>query len=215
MRYRLIIFDFDGTLADSFSIFVEVFNKLADEHGFNKMPAQGLEQLRGFSAQEMVKNLGVPAWKLPMIATYMRKRISEQLDRVRLFNGVDTLLPRLVNGGLKLSIVTSNSEENVRAILGRQNAALIDYYECGAALFGKKSKLKKVLKRSGITADQAICIGDEIRDIEAAESVGIPFGSVAWGYTKIESLRAHAPIEEFHTIDEIAERLVQRQNLIQ
>ena len=85
---------------------------------------------------------------------------------------------------------------------------LIDYYECGVRLFGKQAKLKKILKQSGIHADEAICIGDEIRDIQAAQKVKIPFGAVAWGYTNLEALKAYAPAEVFTKVGEIAERII-------
>ncbi|MFL6293325.1 MAG: hypothetical protein ACJ759_20725 [Thermoanaerobaculia bacterium] len=51
------------------------------------------------------------------------------------------------------------------------------------------------------------CIGDEIRDLEAARAEGIAFGAVTWGYTHPEALRAHGPEEMFSTIDEILLKL--------
>jgi phosphoglycolate phosphatase len=129
------------------------------------------------------------------------------IDRVAPFEGVDRMLGRLSDAGRALAVVTSNSEENVRRVLGAESAARIDYYECGASVFGKRARLRKALERSGVAAHEAIAIGDEIRDLEAARRAGIAFGAVAWGYTKLEALVAHAPAEVFATVDEIAGRL--------
>lgn len=207
MRYRLVIFDFDGTLADSFPLFLRVVNGMADELAFKRIEAIELETLRGYSARQMVRYLKVPGWKMPELTITMRRRMGLEVSQIPLFKGVDTLLRRLSHQGVRLAIVTSNSEENVRCILGPENAALIDDYACGAAVFGKQAKLRKVLKRSGVAAHEAIYIGDEIRDIEAARRAGISFGGVAWGYTTVESLMSHAPSEMFATVDEIADRI--------
>lgn len=117
-------------------------------------------------------------------------------------------LKELADQGIKIAVVTSNTYENVCKILGPENAALIEYYECGVRIFGKQAKLKKVLKQSGVEAKDAICIGDEIRDIQAAEKVHIPFGAVAWGYTNIEALMAFHPAEVFTQVADIAEKVI-------
>jgi phosphoglycolate phosphatase len=75
-------------------------------------------------------------------------------------------------------------------------------------VFGKQAKLKKLLKQSGVEANEAICIGDEIRDIQAAEKMQIPFGAVSWGYTNVEAMKAHHPAEVFASVGEIALKLI-------
>jgi phosphoglycolate phosphatase len=103
-------------------------------------------------------------------------------------------------------VVSSDSESNARTALG-QHAALISRFACGASLFGKAAKFKAVLKRTGIAAADAICIGDEIRDGEAARQAGIDFGAVCWGFAKPEALRRASPALVFERVADIA-RLV-------
>ncbi|HEX6864428.1 MAG TPA: HAD hydrolase-like protein [Thermoanaerobaculia bacterium] len=207
MRYRLALFDFDGTLADSFPFFLTVVNRLADEHRFRRMEEHEVETLRGQSARQVMAHLEMPLWKLPRVARGFRRHMAREIDGIRLFPGVDGLLRDLSRRGIRLAIVTSNSEGNVRQILGPENAALIQHYECGASLFGKRPKLRAVLRKSGIPASEAIAIGDEIRDLEAAHAEGIAFGAVAWGYANPEALRAHGPEEELASLEEIVRRL--------
>jgi len=92
-----------------------------------------------------------------------------------------------------LAVVTSNAYDIVRYVLGTEHATLISYYKCGASLFGKLGKLWRVLKQSGIRPGEAIFIGDEIRNIEAAMAEGTPFGVVAWCYTHAAALEAFGP----------------------
>lgn len=207
MHYRLVIFDFDGTLADSFPWFSRVINDVADHFKFKQVDASEMERLRTMDARALMRHLGVPAWKVPFIARHMRNRKSQELDQTHLFEGIDRMLRRLSDAGIALALVSSNSESNIRAILGPENADLIRFYECGASLLGKSSRFRKVLRSSGTSAHEAICIGDEIRDLEAAQKEGIGFGAVTWGYTTAEALIARSPAMVFHTVDEIADRL--------
>lgn len=208
MRYRLAIFDFDGTLADSFPWFCGVVNQLADEHGFRRIEEHEIEALRGHAARQIVGHLGVPAWKLPRIARRMREHMARDIGHITSFPGVDRLLQGLAGRGVRLAIVTSNSAANVRQVLGPESSALIQHYACGASIFGKRPKLREVLRGSGVPAAEAISIGDEIRDLEAARAEGIAFGAVAWGYTNPEALRAQAPEEMFASVEEILHKLV-------
>ncbi|HEY0526401.1 MAG TPA: HAD hydrolase-like protein [Stellaceae bacterium] len=210
--YRLVIFDMDGTLADSFPWFASVFNEVAERYRFKRIDAAEREALRALGSREILRYLGVPAWKLPLIARHFRARKTADLHRVTLFDGVDRLLRRLSagngdSGGIVTAIVSSDTEANVRRVLGPENAALIRWYGCSASIFGKPAKIRRVLRRSGVAPADAILIGDEVRDAEAAARTGIAFGAVSWGYAKPEALAAHAPLKLFATHDEIADFL--------
>jgi phosphoglycolate phosphatase len=207
MRYRLVILDFDGTLADSLPWFSRVINDVADRYRFKRPATDEANLLRAMDARTLMRHLGIPAWKMPFIVRHMRQRKSRELDQTRLFDGVDRMLRRLSDAGIALALVSSNSELNVRTILGAENASLIRYYECGASLFGKAPRFRKVLRRSGTPAREAICLGDEIRDLEAAQKVGIAFGAVTWGFTMADALIARSPTAVFRSLDEIADRL--------
>lgn len=208
MRYQLVIFDFDGTLADTFPWFMRIINDVADRYRFKRIEPHEVEMLRGMGATEIMAHLGVPRWKLPLIANHMRKRKAREIGETRLFAGVEGMLTRLHDGGVATAVVSSNSEANVRAILGPKLAARMACIECGASVFGKAARFRKVLRRSGISPLEALCIGDEIRDLEAARLAGIAFGAAGWGFTRAEALEARGPNALFSSLDEMADRLV-------
>ncbi len=207
MDYRLVLFDFDGTLADSFTWFTHVVNDAADRFGFRRVAPQDIDMLRGKGAREVVAHLGVPFWKMPAIASYMRARKASDVAAIGLFDGTAGMLRQLREAGRTLAIVSSNSEANVRAILGPDTAALVHHYGCGVSVFGKAAQFKKALRHTGISAAQTLAVGDEIRDIDAARTVGIAFGAVAWGYTLPEALQAQRPQFIFHTMNDITAAL--------
>lgn len=206
MTYRLVIFDLDGTLADSFPWFLRTVNSVADRHGFRRLEADQIETLRGKGSREIVAHFGVPRWKLPFIARDMRKLKAEHVDDIPLFPGVEAMLRDLSGSGVIVAVVSSDSEANVRRALGA-NARLVSFFACGASLFGKAKKFREVLKRSNVSATEAICIGDEVRDAEAASRAGIAFAAVAWGYASREALANVHPVTIFERIDELLPHL--------
>ena len=146
-----------------------------------------------------MRALGVARWKVPLIARHMRKLMARDIDQIRPFPGIGDLLADLHAANVMLAIVSSNTEANVRAVLGT-SADVITHYACGAALFGKADKFRAVLSATGTRADDTIAIGDEVRDIEAADAVGIVAGAVTWGYASAGALRARRPTVMFDTV---------------
>jgi phosphoglycolate phosphatase len=193
MSPRLIIFDFDGTLADSVVWLASVFNDVARAHGFRTIDAAEMAMLRGRGNREIVRYLGVPGWKMPFIAMDMRKRAAAAAAQLKLYADAPELLRELHGKGVTLAIVSSNGEPTVRQVLGPELAGLVSHYGCGASIFGKAAKFRAVLKTAGLAAKEALSVGDEVRDIEAARQVGIAAAAVSWGYATREILAAQSP----------------------
>jgi phosphoglycolate phosphatase len=190
---RLVIFDFDGTLSDSGDWFLSVIDQLARRFNFRTVAPDQVEMLRHKSSREVIDFLGISRWKMPLIARHLRKLVGRNAHQIELFPGTPDLLERLADTGVKIALVTSNSEANARKILGEEHAARIDFYACGSSLFGKAPKFRRVLKKMGIPAAQALAIGDETRDVDAAREVGMRAGSVLWGYASEAVLTALEP----------------------
>ncbi len=111
---------------------------------------------------------------------------------------------RLIRQNCEIGIVSSNSESTVRKVLGPVSSERVSYYRCGVGMFGKRRALKRILTHSGFKPEQAIYIGDETRDGEAAQGAGIAFGAVSWGFIKAETLQSHGARHVFRSMDEIS-----------
>lgn len=191
-NYSLAIFDFDGTLADSFPWFIASLDQTADHFHLNRVDPAEIEALRELSSREALNHLGVPMLKLPAITLYMHKLFAEGMHDIRLFAGASDMLFALHEAGVKLALVSSNAEANVRHVLG-DAAGLIDRYACGSSLWGKAQKFGAVLRALRQSPANAIAIGDEIRDIDAARQAGVAVGVTTFGYNSRKALERHAP----------------------
>ena len=205
-NYALAIFDLDGTLADSFPWFLRNVNEVADRFGFRRVVEGEVEMLRHASTRDILAHLKVPRWKLPFIARHTRRLKTEQAASIPLFDGVDKMLSVLAACGIRLALVSSDSEANAREKLGAC-AGLFTDFDCAASIFGKPAKFRRVLNRADVGAAQAIAIGDETRDIEAAQAVGIASGAVTWGYAAPNALRALGPDLMFERMEDIVREL--------
>lgn len=206
MTYDLVIFDFDGTLADTGDWFMTATNEAADRFGFRRMSRPEFDELRSKGSREIIAHMGVPFWKLPAIAAFMRRQAEAHASEIRLFAGVEAMLSSLKIAGVRFAIVSSNRETVVRAALGA-SARHIDHFGCGASLFGKARHFRRLLKAVSLVPRRVLSIGDEARDIEAARDCGIAAGCVGWGYADPAFLRSLGPDLFFAQVEDISATL--------
>jgi phosphoglycolate phosphatase len=204
MPFRLVIFDYDGTLADSGKWLADNLNRFAKRHRFRQVDPDEIETLRSMSVRDAIRALGVRRWRMPFIAADMRRAVAEPGGTPKLFAGVDELLARLEKARIATAVVSSNTEANIRVGLGPVNAARVGAFDCGAALYGKAGKLRRLPRRLGIAPAEVLCVGDDTRDIEAARKAGLKAAAVTWGYAKPEVLRAAGPDFLVGTLEELA-----------
>jgi phosphoglycolate phosphatase len=206
MSRKLVIFDFDGTLADSFPWFLEAFDQAALRFRFQRPDLSRVDDIRALDARQLLVRHRIAPWKVPFVAHYLRSHMSREIHRIRLFPGVDEALTTLSASGMHLGLLTSNTASNVQHVLGARTACF-HHLECSVSLFGKTTRLRRLLDRSTVATHEAILIGDEIRDAEAARHAGIDFGAVAWGYTSLPSLDPHAQLT-FTSVSDLLTQLL-------
>ena len=199
MTVKLAIFDFDGTLADTYPVFVDSINTLAARHQFRQIAKDEEHTLRQMGAADILRELELPIWRVPAVISDFRAIMRERIHEVRPFPDIVETLQAMADQQIALAVATSNTIDNVSAVVG---ASLIDQLaaiECGSPLFGKPYRLRQILHATKADKSETIYIGDEIRDAEAAQRAGIQFGAVAWGYTALDALLRHQPAEVFRT----------------
>jgi phosphoglycolate phosphatase len=202
MRYPLVIFDFDGTLADSFPFFLQAQQAIAQRHGFVPIAGERVDALRRLGPRQIMRELKCPAWKLPIVtADFIRAM--RGAPPVPLFPGIAEALLHLREREVRLAILTSNSIDNVRRVLGDALMAAIERVDGGAHMLGKQRRIARLVKQAGGRSAGTIYVGDQLSDGDAARAAGVAFGAVGWGYAHADTLRAAQPEEFFATVDEL------------
>jgi phosphoglycolate phosphatase len=202
-RYRLAVFDSDGTLSDTLPWMRGVYNEVATSLDLRNFSPEEFERHRDLHGAELLEAAGVPLWKLPRLMSEFRRRMAEHDGSLHVFEGIPEALRRLDASGLHLAVVSSNSRANVERILGPDLSALFGHFDCGAALFGKASKIRATVRHFRVAPGESIYLGDELRDAEAARKAGVGFGAVAWGQHTLATLQGAAPDRVFQTVPDL------------
>lgn len=208
---ELVIFDFDGTLADSFGWFSKALNQSAQRWGFRPIRDRDqAEALRNLGASEILRELGVARWKVPLIARDLRTRMGREIGGIRPFEGVPEMLARLAGADRRLAIASSNAAGNIHQVLGPRCMSRFDALESGIGLGAKHRRLARICRRLNVEPEATIYIGDELRDVQAARRAGISAGAVTWGYNRESALLAGRPQILFRSVTEISAVLCAR-----
>lgn len=192
-KMKNVIFDFDGTLADSFHVFVQSVEEVLKRPKFTDAE---ISDLRGLSTRAVAKRLRVRWWEMPTLVKNGQKAVNRRIGEVKLFDGIPELIRKLSRNGFKLYIVTSNSSGPVTQVLEQYGLNKLfpkQRVVTGSGIFGKSKKLKGLIKRQKIGKGSCIYVGDETSDIESAKKVGLKSIAVAWGFNSPESLEKHEP----------------------
>lgn len=190
---KYVIFDFDGTLADSQEAVISVYNQLAKKNNFRKMEHKDIEYLRTLTVKERTGYLNVPLYKIPFWANDFYKLYKKAFAKVVLFDGMKEVLVNLQKKGYRLAIISSNSEENIKAFLEKNDIDNIQDIIGSNNIFGKDKSLVKFLKRHDLKKHEVIYVGDEERDISACKKTGVKIICVDWGLDSIELVKKNNP----------------------
>ena len=194
MTVKALIFDFDGTIANSFEATIGIANALAPVFGYRPAKPEEIEQLRSWSYRRVATEFGVAWHKIPLIAARIRKELSKNISKVETFEGLPSVLGELRARGFALGILTSNSRANVDRFLdARDMSQQFDFVSTSSSVWGKQRRLKSLLRSQGLRATDVAYVGDEVRDIDASKPLGICAVAVGWGYSAPEHLSAHHP----------------------
>jgi len=186
-----IIFDMDGTIADSFDY---VSDFLARQKGLAPLGAEQKQALRGLSMMGMARQLGYHWWNGPILFFKGRHQMKAAINKLDSFKGLPEIIKKLHAEGHELFVLSNNSLRNVSHFLHHQkiHQYFLEIYG-GVGFFGKAPALRQLIKDHNLDIKQAVYIGDESRDIEAAQSIGLRCIAVTWGFAEPAGLKALKP----------------------
>lgn len=202
---KTIMFDFDGTLADSKDVAFKIYNELAEEHNYKKIKKSEIPEISRASIIEKCKMLNVPKFKLAFLFYEATKRFKEHILNINLFDGIKEVVDILNNEDFNLVVVSSNSEDAIKEILHRNDVHVFTNIFSSKNLFGKHKTINNYIKKNNLKREDIIYVGDELRDIDSCKKSGVKIISVSWGFDSPELLMNNKPDYLVNTPREIVD----------
>jgi phosphoglycolate phosphatase len=192
---RVVVFDFDGTLADTVSIFKVIYTGMAEKHNWKQPTDEDFKNLRKGTIRDARKWAGIPLWRLPFVIRNVKKAMRRDVDQVVLFPDVVELIHDLHKQGLEIYILSRNLPETIQGALERYELAdKTQILRRKKRYLGSKTiALVALLRNRHYNRKQTWMIGDEIRDILAAKRAGINSVAVIWGLQDVSILKRYNP----------------------
>lgn len=189
---KTLIFDFDGTIADTFPYVLQIANTLADKFKFEIVEEFNLEKYKSMKLQDIFKEFDVPFWKLPFLVRDAQKELKKVIHKVKPIKDIVPALKSL-SRSYQMIILSSNTKNNIASFLKSHSIDIFEEIHSGSSLFGKHRQINKIIKESNLKKEDTIYIGDEYRDVESARKSGIRVIAVTWGYNSKALLKKYKP----------------------
>jgi phosphoglycolate phosphatase len=190
---KLIVFDFDGTLADVNPVLEIIARQAAEKFHLTDITPERLKKARNMTAEEIIHEFRIPFFMVPAIATYVKYQQKQMVDRIQPVSGIENVLRSLSQKGYNLGIITSNNADTVTDFVKSHTIDLFSFIHSELNLFGKHKALRHLMEDKQIKTYEMVYIGDEVRDIEACQKVGVPIISVTWGFNGKRILKKYKP----------------------
>jgi phosphoglycolate phosphatase len=195
-----IVYDLDGTLADTAEDLVATVNHLLGREGLAPLPVESAGSLLGAGARALIKGGFAAAGRSldppeieALFAEYLRYYEVHIVDRTRLYPGVDEALAAFAQAGWRQAVCTNKIESLARLLITKLGIAERFAFVCGQDTFGvakpDPKPLLETIAASGGSRQRAIMVGDSETDIQTARAAGVPVIAVDFGY-------ANRPVKE-------------------
>ena len=206
MKYSALIFDFDGTIADTLTEAADVYNILAQENNYKQIDLKDIPSLRHYNVKKLAKELGISKLKIPFLLAKGRRLLKQRIHQLTPIKGMKEALHELRQDATHFGILTSNSTENVELFLDKNEIRdLFTFISSTSKLGGKAKHINSISRTFSIEKQNMLYIGDEIRDVKASQKAGISVAAVTWGFNSKESLEIEKPTYLIDTPNKLLE----------
>lgn len=194
MMFRTLIFDFDGTIADTLGETRLIYNQMAPDFGLRQVEEHELDHLRHLSLKQLLAHLHIPKRRVPALLSRGTGLMRGSIERLKPIAGIPDVLVELRRHTDSFGILTSNAPANVDVFLRRHDLRdLFDFISSPSKLTGKSKHLRAIRKTFSLRHGEMLYVGDELRDVKASKRAGIPVAAVTWGFNSRASLAAENP----------------------
>jgi len=190
----LLVFDFDGTIANTLETGLQIYNEVAEDYALDQITMDEAKELRKLNTRALLDHLGISRILAVRIGAHLRRLLHNRMDEVGIMPGVGEAVRRLSDDGYPMGVLSSNSGDNIRSFLDRFGLRdCFKFVEAGVSLFGKPKRIRKLLRKRKLEPARVAYIGDETRDMEAARIAEVRSVAVCWGANGREAMMTEGP----------------------
>lgn len=201
-RFDLLIFDWDGTLADSTKAIVDAINFASQDTGLSQPTEQASRDIIGLELRQALRVLfgDVDADTLNQLAQRYHYHYSARQDYIPLFNGVMEAMQELADAGYMIAVASGKGRKGLHhAIESSGLANLIIASRSSDDCHSKPhpQMLDEIKDELGVVSERAVMIGDTTFDLQMASHAGMASLGVTYGAQSRENLLPHSPLATF------------------
>lgn len=189
MPLKAIVFDLDGTLIDSYRDIGIHLNRTLRDFRRAEIDIESVRHLIGGGARELLKNFFTDGLLEEAIEVFRGYYMAEPVIHTRPFEGIQKVLERARDRGMRLAVVTNKMEELSRLIL--KELKLMDYFSLlvGGDTYPEKKPsplpILETLRALHVSPQEALMVGDTETDLKAGRLAGTKRGLALWGYVRV------------------------------
>lgn len=208
-KSTLIIFDNDGTLADVLPVVLDYVNPALQKAGVLTIPEGRFSEYRNYTPRQIVNKLEIPFYKIPKVVSLIRKELLARSSGVAAVSGMPDLVRDLSQiEDVYLVVISTSLAESVNGFLDRNKILeAFDSVYSDVSVLGKSRHMKRIMKKYQ-SVDQVLAIGDEVRDIRAANKVGAVSIAVTWGLNDTKILKRQSPDFIIDTPNQLRDKIL-------
>lgn len=207
---KVVIFDFDGTLADTAPLMRKIYAGLVQSHDLKAMSDEDYAMLRKGTLTEARRWSGARWWQVPLMYRSVKKLMITEAENVKLFHGVPDMIRDLHEQGTEMYILSRNTSETIARTLERYKLQkYLHILPRRRWTLGDKARVISSLVRQQSLSPQSVwMIGDEVRDIQAANKARVSSIAVSWGLQDESILARYQPTHSVTSIEELHQALL-------
>ena len=214
MKYRLVVFDWDGTIMDSTGLIAECIQRAAADCGLPAPTTDAAKHIIGLGLADSTRALfpGVDEATLQQFAACYRARYVPRDGELRLYEGIETVLKNLAHGDRFLAVATGKPRRGLdRAFAHCGLQHHFHYTRCADEGFAKPhpEMLEKLMSFTGVASQETLMIGDTTHDLDMAAAAGCDALGVGYGAHSTEKLAQSAHRAIVPSVDALSAWLVQ------
>jgi len=217
--FKLLIFDWDGTLMDSSTRIVSSMQSAAKSLSLRVPTSEAVRNIIGLSLEPAI-NILIPGISLTdnqqLCAAYSEHYRYRDQSETPLYPGVERTLQSLHAKGYLLAVATGKGRGGIDRVFAQTGLGPLFVTSRGADETKSKPDplmLRQILEQTGVSAQQALMIGDTSYDLEMAQRIAMPSIAVSYGMHSMEKLRSYQPIlevDEFQQIETWLDRQMEK-----